>query len=152
MARPRKKAGRAGVTIPADLPRGGYAAACHVPDGGTAQEGTRFRDPARVILTQGRARIPGAPFSRAYVRELRGLGDRVPGRHAGGYSGAVTSYRPSAYGRSGPGGATGRAGPAGRGSYGAQWRGRGCGARRGAGSSPGQALGACAPRFLAVDA
>ncbi len=102
VAQPRKAHG-AGAAVPAGLPRGGHAAACHVPGGEaarerrlaghrarTARERTRSKNPARGMPPRGRAGIPGAPFSRACVRELRGPGGRgawraprdrrVPGR------------------------------------------------------------------------
>ncbi len=51
----------------------------------------------------GRARVTRSGRNAVIVHG-RSRGPRVPGRHAGGYRGIVTSGRPSAYGRSGPGG------------------------------------------------
>ncbi len=62
-------------------------------------------DETRAILAgeDGWARVIQSGRDAVIVHG-RSRGPRVPGRHAGGYRGIVTSDRPSAYGRSGPGG------------------------------------------------
>ena len=93
IAASKKKTDRIDARILADLYRGGYIAQCHVPDADTVesrqlvryryalvQSRTRYKNLIHGILLQNGTKIPGTPFTKAYVEALRRLDDyRIDG-------------------------------------------------------------------------
>jgi len=84
----RKKTDRVDAQILADLLRGGYISACHVPSHPTVQNRqltrsraklvsvrTKLKNQIHAILLQNRIKIPGQPFSQAWTKQAARLGD-----------------------------------------------------------------------------
>ena len=93
IAESKKKTDKVDARILADLLRGGYIAACHVPDAGTVRDRqlvrhraglvrtrTDYKNKVHGILLQDGTRIEGTPFTPAWIARVRKLGDwRIDG-------------------------------------------------------------------------